>query len=146
MVAWRPIFSGMAAQVELVGWVPTVGASSCAAWVVEECEGMTMHISEHDQVIVLEIVDDQCAGVLKALEPHLYRGRTRVVLDLAQARFLNSVNIAALISVRNKVVSMGGKVALANVSANIKAVFQILRLEQLFALDDDLNGAIRALA
>ncbi len=65
-----------------------------------------------------------------------------MVLDLAQVGFLNSVNIAAIIAVRNKVVGAGGRFAVANLPEQVKAVFRILRLERLFDLDLGVDQAV----
>jgi anti-anti-sigma regulatory factor len=61
---------------------------------------------------------------------------------MAQSNFLNSVNIAAIIATRNKIAAERGNVAVCNLTPNIKAVFRILKLERLFNLDLDLDGAL----
>ncbi len=101
-----------------------------------------MKIHEHDQVIVVDIVEEHCGLLTKLLEPQLDAGRRSFVFDLAGAGFLNSVNIASLISTRNRIVAVGGKVAVANLSDNIKSVFRILKLERLFELDLRLDAAL----
>lgn len=101
-----------------------------------------MQIHEHDQVMVVEIVDEQCGLLAKLIEPQLEAGKRSFVFDLAKANFLNSVNIASLIAVRNRIVAAGGRVAVANLADNIKSVFRILKLERLFDLDLSLDAAL----
>lgn len=104
-----------------------------------------MQVHEQDQVIVIAIVSDECGTLLRLVEPLLAKGRLRYVFDMAHVTFLNSVNIAALIATRNRIVATGGKVAVSNLADNIKAVFRILKLERLFDLDSNLEQALAAL-
>ncbi len=100
-----------------------------------------MHIVERDTALVVTVID-QCGQIWRDLEPLLGGAPRGVVLDLAQVGFLNSVNIAAIIAVRNKVVGTGGRFAVANLPEPVKAVFRILRLERLFDLDLGIDQAV----
>ena len=104
-----------------------------------------MLIDERDHVVVVNLAGDQCAGLWKLIEPRLERGRRDFVLEMSQTNFLNSLNIAAIIAARNKVHAAGGRMVLANLAENIKAVFRILKLERLFVLDNSLEAAIKQL-
>ena len=100
-----------------------------------------MQVIENDAVIVVTVAEDQCAALWKTVEPYLEMGKKSVVLDFTNVNFLNSVNIAAIISTRNKVVAAGGKIAVAEVKDRVKSVFRVLKLERLFDLNQDLAKA-----
>jgi anti-anti-sigma factor len=102
-----------------------------------------MHIEEQDQSVVVTLAGEQCAGLSKLLEPRLERGRRHFILEMSRTSFLNSLNIAAIIAARNKVHAAGGRLVLANLADNIKAVFRILKLERLFVLDHTLESALK---
>lgn len=104
-----------------------------------------MQVAEQNQVTIITILNEECGGLLKAVEPLLEKGRLRYVFDMSQATFLNSVNIAAIIATRNRIAAAGGKVAVSNLADNIKAVFRILKLERLFDLNLTLDQALAAL-
>lgn len=104
-----------------------------------------MQVHEQNQVTIITILNEECGALLKTVEPLLEKGRMRYVFDLSQSTFLNSVNIAAIIATRNRIVATGGKVAVSNLADNIKAVFRILKLERLFDLNFDLDQALAAL-
>src|SRR5687768_830220 len=104
-----------------------------------------MQVHEQNQVTVITILNEECGALLKTVEPRLEKGRLRYVFDMSQVTFLNSVNIAAIIATRNRIVAAGGKVAVSNLADNIKAVFRILKLERLFDLNFDLDQALAAL-
>lgn len=104
-----------------------------------------MQVHEQNQATVIAIVSDECGTLLKLVEPMLEKDCMRYVFDMAHVTFLNSVNIAAIIATRNRIVAAGGKVAVSNLADNIKAVFRILKLERLFDLDSNLEQALAAL-
>jgi anti-anti-sigma factor len=104
-----------------------------------------MLIDERGHVVVVALAGDQCSGLWKLIEPRLERGQRDFVLEMSHTSFLNSLNIAAIIAARNKVHAAGGRMVLANLADNIKAVFRILKLERLFALDHSLESALRHL-
>ena len=103
-----------------------------------------MQVHEQNQVTVITILNEECGALLKTVEPLLEKGRLRYVFDMSQVTFLNSVNIAAIIATRNRIVATGGKVVVSNLADNIKAVFRILKLERLFDLTFSLEQALLA--
>jgi len=103
-----------------------------------------MQVQERDRVVVVSVQADQCGQLWRTIEPHLDAGKRSFVLDLSGITFLNSVNIAAIIAARNKVLAGGGKIALANLSEHVKAVFRVLKLDRLFDLDLDAAKAATA--
>lgn len=101
-----------------------------------------MQVHEQNHVTIITVLNEECSALLKTVEPMLEKGRLRYVFDMSQATFLNSVNIAAIIATRNRIVVTGGKVSVSNLADNIKAVFRILKLERLFDLNLDLEQAL----
>ncbi|MBA3709712.1 MAG: STAS domain-containing protein [Planctomycetes bacterium] len=102
-----------------------------------------MQVQERDGVVVVTVVDE-CSSLWKTLEPFVEAGKRNCVLDLSQVGFLNSVNIAAIIAVRNKVVGAGGKIAVADIKDRVKSIFRVLKLDRLFDLNRTLDTAILA--
>jgi anti-anti-sigma factor len=103
-----------------------------------------MQVQDMDGVVVVTLVADQAVGLWRAIEPHVDAGHTHVVIDLSAVEFLNSVNIAAIIAARKKVLAVNGRFAIANCRDRVKAIFRVLKLDQLFALDRTLESAIAA--
>ncbi len=93
-------------------------------------------------MVVVALAADQAVGLWKAIEPALDQGRRSVVVDLAGVAFLNSLNIAAVIAARNKVIALGGRFALANLSERVKSIMRVLRLDRMFDLEHSLEAAI----
>jgi len=101
-----------------------------------------MQVDQRDGVLVVTVLEDQCGALWKTIEPIMAGGTKSIVLDFTQVGFLNSVNIAAIISTRNKVVAAGGKLAVAEIKDRVKSVFRVLKLERLFNLDQSLEQAM----
>jgi anti-anti-sigma factor len=104
-----------------------------------------MKIYEKNNVTVIDLINDKAQTLIPLVDPLLSSGKRSFVINLAPSDFLNSVNVATIIAVRNKIVSVGGKVVVCNLTNNIKAVFRILKLDHFFNLDLDLDGALDAL-
>ena len=104
-----------------------------------------MIVQEVDGVVVISLVEDQASGLGKAIEPFLESGHRKFIVELSTVSFLNSVNIAAIIAARNKVVALEGKLQLADLNDRVKAIFKVLKLERLFDLNRTRAGAITAL-
>jgi anti-sigma B factor antagonist len=103
-----------------------------------------MQVQERDGVVVVTVLEEQCTALWKTLEPFIEAGKRSCVLDMNEVSFLNSVNIAAIIATRNKLVALGGKVAVANIKDRVKSIFRVLKLDRLFDLNRTLDTAIGA--
>jgi anti-sigma B factor antagonist len=103
-----------------------------------------MQVDERNGVLTIAVVDDQCSGLWKLVEPYVAAGKKRLVIDLSGVGFLNSVSIAAIINVRNKLSAVGGTVVVANLRDSIRSVFRILKIDRLFDLSLDTAGALKA--
>ncbi|NRA40406.1 MAG: STAS domain-containing protein [Planctomycetes bacterium] len=102
-----------------------------------------IQVVDDEGIVVVTVLETECAAIWSAVQPKFDEGSKSCVLDFADVSYLNSMSIASIISLRNKVLTAGGKVALANLQDNIKSVFRILKLEKLFELDMD-GAAARA--
>jgi anti-sigma B factor antagonist len=73
-------------------------------------------------------------------------GRTRVVLDLAGLRYIDSSGIGVLVSWFKRVREMQGDVKIANLGAQPREIFRLLRFDRAFELFDSTEAARRAFA
>ncbi len=101
-----------------------------------------MQVQERGAAVVVAMDNDESAALWRIIEPYVDRGRRTFVLDLARVPFLNSVAIAAIIAARNRILGAGGRLMIVNLGDTVRAVFRVLKLERLFALDLDLERAL----
>ena len=65
-----------------------------------------------------------------------------LIVNLAQAEFLDSSAIGTLVALTKQARDAGGNLWLANVPSSIKRVLGLLRLEQFLEICDDVEGAL----
>ena len=82
-----------------------------------------IQVVEEEGVVVVTVLETECAAIWSVVQPKLEAGSKSCVLDFSDVSYLNSMSIASIISLRNKVLTAGGKIALANLQDNIKSVF-----------------------
>lgn len=70
---------------------------------------------------------------------------TKFILDLSDARYINSQGIGVLITSYTKVKNKGGMLVLFNPSEQIKKLLSITKLDSVFQVYNSLNEAEAAL-
>jgi anti-sigma B factor antagonist len=69
-----------------------------------------------------------------------------VIVDLSGVEFIDSSGLAVLIRALQDVQRYGGKLALSGMNDNVRAIFEMARLDQIFVIDprdDELLAADR---
>ena len=64
----------------------------------------------------------------------MWRG-IRIVLDFSDVQFLSSAVLARLINLKKKVAASGGRVGLRNIHPDLREVFRLSRLDQVFDIE-----------
>jgi anti-anti-sigma factor len=92
-------------------------------------------------------IDLDTVGILRGqLEEQEGRGRSRLVLDFTETRYVNSSALAVLAKLAQRFREVGGGIALVNVSARVKLPFQMLGLLVFFKFFDTVEEAKQAFA
>lgn len=68
--------------------------------------------------------------------------RKKIVLDFANVEYLSSAALGKLITMNNKVKTIGGKLRLCSIRPDIYEVFAITKLNKLFDIKDDQAAAL----
>lgn len=71
-------------------------------------------------------------------------GRTRLVVDLGQVKFIDSFGLGALVSALRVVRSAGGDLKLAHVPASVESVLRLTRLNSVFDIHPAMEDALKA--
>ena len=64
-----------------------------------------------------------------------------LIVDLAKVSYIDSSGLAVLIEAMQSVEKYGGKFALAGLQENVKPIFEIARLDQVFRIFPDVDAA-----
>ena len=65
-----------------------------------------------------------------------------LVVDMGSVSYIDSSGLAVLIEAMQKVEKYGGKFALAGLQENVKPIFEIARLDQVFQIYPDVDSAV----
>lgn len=101
---------------------------------------------ERDGVAIVQVggeVDVYTAPQLRSvLDEHIAAGHTRLVVDLDGVDFLDSTGLGVLVGRLKLVRNKSGWLRLVCSSDRILRVFRITGLDKVFAIHDDVEGAI----
>ena len=107
---------------------------------------------ERDGVTVVSFPDDSAldAARVEQIQRELYAiveacGHGIIVLDFSEVQFFSSRSIGVLIQLRKKADAAGARLALSSVRSELRRVFHVTRLVELFQIFDDTAAAIAAL-
>jgi anti-sigma B factor antagonist len=68
----------------------------------------------------------------------------RLVVDLSRVTYIDSSGLAVLIEGMQNVEAYGGKFLLAGLQENVRPIFEIARLDQVFAIFPRVDAALAA--
>ena len=80
--------------------------------------------------------------LIEVIEGKIRQQQCRFVIDLQLMDYMNSNGLTFLISILTRSRNAGGDVAIANLSANIKKILLITRLQSAFSLHNSVEKAL----
>lgn len=82
--------------------------------------------------------------VAESLRAMINRKPARLVVDLSEVSYIDSSGLAALIEAMQNVETYGGKFFLAGLQENVRSIFEIARLDQVFVIFPHVDAALAA--
>jgi len=99
-----------------------------------------------DEVVVVHLADDpQFTDDLESLETAISQSTLDAVLEFGAVRFINSSNIAKLLTLRKQMIARGSRLLLCNISTQVWGAFLITGLDKVFELSDNVPTALATL-
>jgi anti-sigma B factor antagonist len=83
-------------------------------------------------------------AVSRSIDAMAEKKPERIVIDLAQATYIDSAGLAALILAMQEVEAYGGKFFLAGLHETISSILETSRLDQIFQIYPDVDAALTA--
>jgi anti-anti-sigma factor len=102
---------------------------------VESQDGVT--IVRFDDIQIGPDARDSLYGLVEN------EGHTRVVVDLSELWALSSLALGILANFQQRIESRGGRLVLCGLNANLKQVFRMTKLEQIFAITETAQDALQ---
>ena len=72
-------------------------------------------------------------------------GTTKLLLNLEELEYVSSAGLRILLLITKNLQQKGGKVVLANLSANVKEIFDISGFTSIFTITDSVEDGIEAI-
>ena len=82
--------------------------------------------------------------VSESLRAMLDKKPKRIVVDLSKVSYIDSSGLAVLIEAMQNVEDYGGRFFLAGLQENVKPIFDIARLDQVFVIFPHVDAALAA--
>lgn len=82
--------------------------------------------------------------ILKAAQQRIDAGQKRFVVDLSQVRYMNSVGLNFLITLRARSQEEGGDIAVANPSEKVMDLLNMTKLAPIFRIYSTVEAAAQA--
>ncbi len=100
------------------------------------------------QVLVLsgELIDkNQATDLVKNIDDLLTQGKSKLIIDLSDLKYMNSSGLNVLIQLLTKTRTNGGESVIFNVSKKVNDLLIITKLNTLFKVADNKADAIKML-
>jgi anti-sigma B factor antagonist len=113
---------------------------------------MSFRTTKQGDVVVVAVEGQLVAGnrqqLREAVVSEIDRGARAFVIDFAEAGYVDSAGLGALVSLSKKIRESSGSLRLTNLNEDLRTLFELTRLDTLFALDDkneraDTTGDLR---
>ena len=106
---------------------------------------MTYTIRERDAIQVVEVrnllneLDNH--QILRDVQNKIQNGFNKIIVDLADLDFMNSVGLNFMIKIMSQSKASGGKLAVANANAQVLKLLEITKLRNMFHLSPSVEDA-----
>ncbi len=130
---------------------PTVRGGAAAARVRGAPEMLNYCSHEASGVLIFTVEDAKFEEYSTTQREWLYktiesREDPRFVIDLGSIQYMASSDIGLLLTLKRRIDTRKGKVALVNVDPFILDVLRMMRIDKLFTISPDMTAAVAAVA
>lgn len=110
---------------------------------------MTFHVHRKESTAIVEVHGQLIVGnrrelrqkVLEALEA----GARKFVIDFGETSYIDSSGVGVLVHLAKKIGEQGGALRIANLSEDLRSLFELTRLDSVFQIADSREAALRDL-
>jgi anti-sigma B factor antagonist len=109
---------------------------------------MEAHIEDQGSVALITLLNEELdrnnVWRLGADMAPVFKQHTRVVIDMSQLRYIDSVGLSVILSYLKRLNIKGGDLKLCGVSRPVRALLEQVRMHQIFDIYKDSDDALRA--
>ena len=109
---------------------------------------LTWRRTERDGVLVYEIEGEldveEVRHVKDRLLDEVESGNLQIVIDLSAVDFIDSSALGLFVSLKNKLTPMQGDLRFSNLSPQVRRVFEVFRLPQIYGIYENIEDAVES--
>ena len=87
-------------------------------------------------------IGDECAALHELIIKQLGEGHKRIILNLADVKYIDSSGLGVLVSAFTTMRKQGGELKLVNLTKNVHDLMQITKLYTIFDIKNDEAAAL----
>ena len=95
-------------------------------------------------LVPVDELDASNAGELKRDIAPILEANSQLVIDLSRVRFVDSSGLGAMLSCLRQVSARGGDLKLCGMSRQVRATFELVRMNRIFDIFPTQEEAVRA--
>ncbi|MGH7544664.1 MAG: STAS domain-containing protein [Gemmatimonadota bacterium] len=107
---------------------------------------MSFRVHRNESTAIVEVHGELVVGNRRELRQKvletLEAGARKVVIDFGAARYIDSSGAAVLVHVAKKIGEHGGVLRIANLSEDLRHLFELTRLDSVFQIADSREAAL----
>ena len=107
---------------------------------------MSLRVSQHDDVVIVEVEGQLIVSNRQELKQRVLdeaeQGARKVLVDFAGTGYIDSAGLGVLVSLAKRLRELGGDIRLANLNDDLKTLFELTKLDTLFAISDSRERAL----
>ena len=109
---------------------------------------MSLHVSKHGDVVVVEIEGQLIVSNRQELKQRVLdeaeAGARKVLVDFARTGYIDSAGLGVLVSLAKRLRELGGDIRLANLNDDLQTLFELTKLDTLFQISDSRERALES--
>lgn len=107
---------------------------------------MAFTVKQEGNATVVEVEGQLIVGNRQELKQRvldeLEGGARNFAIDFSKTGYIDSSGLGVLVSLSKKIREQGGELRLASLNEDLRTLFELTKLDTLFQISDDLNGAL----
>ena len=109
---------------------------------------MSFHTSNEKGVVVVDVDGQLIVGNRQELKQkvldELEGGQRKFLIDFANTGYIDSSGLGALVTISKQVREQGGEMRLAGLNDDLRTLFELTKLDTLFAISNSAEQALSA--
>lgn len=107
---------------------------------------MSYEISSQNGITIVEVAGQLIVGNRQALKDRILEeldgGARKFLIDFEETAYIDSSGLGVLVTLSKKIREKGGELRLANLNEDLRALFELTRLDTLFRIADSREEAL----